>query len=151
MKPTFAISCPIDTYSGYGARSRDLVKAIASGADGVICGRIFAGLADVVDEENIIEKEKFNEEKEKFTESVYYRGFKKIGKKLYRDVFGFIPIDYTFRQTMRHVITVSPFARAWDVFQMCLSIIGCALYVSSTYDYEVPLVVDLILTLLLDL
>jgi IMP dehydrogenase/GMP reductase len=35
---------------------RDLVKAIASGADGVICGRIFAGLEDVVDEENIIEK-----------------------------------------------------------------------------------------------
>ena len=28
MKPTFYISCPIDTYSGYGARSRDIVKAI---------------------------------------------------------------------------------------------------------------------------
>jgi len=28
MKPLFIISCPIDTYSGYGARSRDLVKAI---------------------------------------------------------------------------------------------------------------------------
>jgi len=28
MKPSFYISCPIDTYSGYGARSRDLVKAI---------------------------------------------------------------------------------------------------------------------------
>jgi len=28
MKPTFMISCPIDTYSGYGARSRDVVKAI---------------------------------------------------------------------------------------------------------------------------
>ena len=28
MKPTFYISCPIDTYSGYGARSRDVVKAI---------------------------------------------------------------------------------------------------------------------------
>ena len=28
MKPKFIISCPIDTYSGYGARSRDLVKAI---------------------------------------------------------------------------------------------------------------------------
>ena len=28
MKPLFAISCPIDTFSGYGARSRDLVKAI---------------------------------------------------------------------------------------------------------------------------
>ena len=28
MKPTFVISCPFDTYSGYGARSRDLVKAI---------------------------------------------------------------------------------------------------------------------------
>ena len=28
MKPTFFISCPIDTYSGYGARSRDVVKAI---------------------------------------------------------------------------------------------------------------------------
>jgi len=27
-KNTFYISCPIDTYSGYGARSRDLVKAI---------------------------------------------------------------------------------------------------------------------------
>jgi glycosyltransferase involved in cell wall biosynthesis len=27
-KPLFIISCPIDTYSGYGARSRDLVKAI---------------------------------------------------------------------------------------------------------------------------
>ncbi len=28
MKPMFIISCPIDTYSGYGARSRDLVKSI---------------------------------------------------------------------------------------------------------------------------
>jgi hypothetical protein len=28
MKPLFIISCPIDTFSGYGARSRDLVKAI---------------------------------------------------------------------------------------------------------------------------
>lgn len=28
MKKTFIISCPIDTYSGYGARSRDLVKSI---------------------------------------------------------------------------------------------------------------------------
>jgi hypothetical protein len=27
-KPLFFISCPIDTYSGYGARSRDLVRAI---------------------------------------------------------------------------------------------------------------------------
>ena len=27
-KPIFTISCPIDTYSGYGARSRDVVKAI---------------------------------------------------------------------------------------------------------------------------
>lgn len=27
-KPIFAVSCPIDTYSGYGARSRDLVNAI---------------------------------------------------------------------------------------------------------------------------
>jgi len=36
---------------------KDLVKAIAAGADAVICGRIFAGLSDVVDEENIIEKD----------------------------------------------------------------------------------------------
>ena len=35
---------------------KDLVKAIVSGADAVICGRIFAGLLDVTDEENIIEK-----------------------------------------------------------------------------------------------
>ena len=28
MKSLFVISCPFDTYSGYGARSRDLVKAI---------------------------------------------------------------------------------------------------------------------------
>ena len=27
-KPVFAVSCPFDTYSGYGARSRDLVKAL---------------------------------------------------------------------------------------------------------------------------
>jgi len=27
-KPIFIVSCPIDTYSGYGARSRDVVKAI---------------------------------------------------------------------------------------------------------------------------
>ncbi len=27
-KPSFYISCPFDTYSGYGARSRDLIKAI---------------------------------------------------------------------------------------------------------------------------
>jgi len=36
---------------------RDLAKAIASGADGVICGRIFAGLSDLVDEENVVEKD----------------------------------------------------------------------------------------------
>ena len=28
MKPLYVISCPVDTYSGYGSRSRDLVKAI---------------------------------------------------------------------------------------------------------------------------
>jgi hypothetical protein len=28
MKPTFIISAPFDTYSGYGARSRDVIKAI---------------------------------------------------------------------------------------------------------------------------
>jgi hypothetical protein len=28
MKPLFIISSPVDTYSGYGARSRDLIKAI---------------------------------------------------------------------------------------------------------------------------
>jgi hypothetical protein len=27
-KPVFVISCPFDTYSGYGARSRDIVKAL---------------------------------------------------------------------------------------------------------------------------
>jgi len=30
MKPLVVISCPIDTFSGYGARSRDIVKAILS-------------------------------------------------------------------------------------------------------------------------
>jgi IMP dehydrogenase len=34
---------------------KDLVKAIASGCDAVICGRIFAGLRDTVDDEDIIE------------------------------------------------------------------------------------------------
>jgi len=28
MKPLLVISCPVDTYSGYGARSRDIVKAL---------------------------------------------------------------------------------------------------------------------------
>ena len=28
MKNTFYVSCPVDTYSGYGARSRDFVKAL---------------------------------------------------------------------------------------------------------------------------
>jgi hypothetical protein len=27
-KPRIVISCPFDTYSGYGARARDVVKAI---------------------------------------------------------------------------------------------------------------------------
>jgi IMP dehydrogenase/GMP reductase len=35
---------------------KDLVKAIASGADAAICGRIFAGLSDILDEDNIIEE-----------------------------------------------------------------------------------------------
>jgi hypothetical protein len=30
IKPLFIISCPIDTYSGYGARSRDIAKALIS-------------------------------------------------------------------------------------------------------------------------
>lgn len=35
---------------------KDLVKAIASGCDAVICGRIFAGLSDLIDDEDIVEK-----------------------------------------------------------------------------------------------
>ena len=27
-KPFIVVSCPIDTFSGYGARSRDVVKAL---------------------------------------------------------------------------------------------------------------------------
>ena len=27
-KPTLVVSCPIDTYSGYGARARDFVQSI---------------------------------------------------------------------------------------------------------------------------
>ena len=27
-KPVFIISAPVDTYSGYGARARDIVKSI---------------------------------------------------------------------------------------------------------------------------
>ena len=37
MKNTFVISCPIDTFSGYGARSRDFVKALIE-LDEVILG-----------------------------------------------------------------------------------------------------------------
>jgi len=29
-KTTVVVSCPIDTYSGYGARSRDFIKALLS-------------------------------------------------------------------------------------------------------------------------
>lgn len=36
---------------------KDLVKAIVAGADAVICGRIFAGLSDVVEDEDIVEKD----------------------------------------------------------------------------------------------
>ena len=36
---------------------KDLVKAIVSGCDAVICGRIFAGLADVTEDEDLIEKD----------------------------------------------------------------------------------------------
>jgi hypothetical protein len=28
MKPLCVVSCPLDTFSGYGARSRDFVKAL---------------------------------------------------------------------------------------------------------------------------
>jgi len=34
---------------------KDFVKAIASGCDAIICGRIFAGLSDVVEDEDIVE------------------------------------------------------------------------------------------------
>jgi IMP dehydrogenase len=36
---------------------KDLVKAIASGCDAVICGRIFAGLADVTEDEDLVYKD----------------------------------------------------------------------------------------------
>ena len=28
MKPLLVISCPLDTFSGYGARARDIVKVL---------------------------------------------------------------------------------------------------------------------------
>ena len=33
MKPTCVVSCPIDTFSGYGARSRDFVKSLIQSKD----------------------------------------------------------------------------------------------------------------------
>jgi glycosyltransferase involved in cell wall biosynthesis len=33
MKPTCVVSCPIDTFSGYGARSRDFVKSLIESKD----------------------------------------------------------------------------------------------------------------------
>ena len=33
MKPVCLVSCPIDTFSGYGARSRDFVKALIESKD----------------------------------------------------------------------------------------------------------------------
>ena len=33
MKPLCIVSCPIDTFSGYGARSRDFVKALIQSKD----------------------------------------------------------------------------------------------------------------------
>ena len=33
MKPTYIVSCPIDTFSGYGARSRDFVKSLIQSKD----------------------------------------------------------------------------------------------------------------------
>ena len=33
MKPLCVVSCPIDTFSGYGARSRDFVKALIQSKD----------------------------------------------------------------------------------------------------------------------
>ena len=33
MKPTCVVSCPIDTFSGYGARSRDFVKSLIEAKD----------------------------------------------------------------------------------------------------------------------
>jgi hypothetical protein len=33
MKPLCVVSCPIDTFSGYGARSRDFVKSLIKEKD----------------------------------------------------------------------------------------------------------------------
>ena len=33
MKPLCVVSCPIDTFSGYGARSRDFVKGLIQSKD----------------------------------------------------------------------------------------------------------------------
>ena len=33
MKPLCVVSCPIDTFSGYGARSRDFIKALIQSKD----------------------------------------------------------------------------------------------------------------------
>ena len=33
MKPICVVSCPIDTFSGYGARSRDFVKSLIEAKD----------------------------------------------------------------------------------------------------------------------
>lgn len=76
-----------------------------------------------------------------------YKRARTFLKTLYREIFGYIPVEYTHRQTMRYIITVSPFGQAWDVFQMLLSVIGCVLYVATTYEYEVPFLGDLFLTL----
>ena len=33
MKPVCVVSCPIDTFSGYGHRSRDFVRSLIEGKD----------------------------------------------------------------------------------------------------------------------
>ena len=56
MKPLFVISCPIDTYSGYGARARDLVKEFLNHQSDIV-------LSIVSKPQGFWEKEGFNTDK----------------------------------------------------------------------------------------
>ena len=73
MKPLCVVSCPIDTFSGYGARSRDFIKSLIEAKDKDKAASLFIKTQKLIDKmanKKVITKNSASRQKSRLNKNI---------------------------------------------------------------------------------
>jgi len=75
-------------------------------------------------------------------------GVRLQARRCCRWFFGTVPRKFGLRRRIEVMLSLTPMGHAWDLLQSILSIVSCTFYVLATYDIDVPIWIDIVITFL---